>query len=74
MQISLKKKLETNSESLKNFLNDVSIPSLSETQKQICEEELMEKDIYESMIRFDNNKSPGNDGLTNEFYYKNLND
>ena len=63
-----KEKLKSNSESLNNFLNDLSIPSLSETQKQICEEELTEKDIYESMIGFDNNKSPGNDGLTKEFY------
>ena len=63
-----KEKLKTNIESLNNFLNDLSIPSLSETQKQICEEELTEKDIYESMISFDNNKSPGNDGLTKEFY------
>ena len=60
MQISSKKKLETNSESLNNFLNNISIPSLSETQKQICEEELTEKDIYEPMISFDNNKLPGN--------------
>ena len=63
-----KEKLKTNIESLNNFLSDLSIPSLSETQKQICEEELTEKDIYESMISFDNNKSPGNDGLTKEFY------
>ena len=51
-----------------NFLNDLSIRSLSETQKQIFEEELTEKYIYESMISFDNNKSPGNDGLTKNFY------
>ena len=63
-----KEKLKTNIESLKKFLNDLSIPPLSETQKQICEDELTEKDIYESMISFDNNKSPGNDGLTKEFY------
>ena len=63
-----KEKLETNSESLNNFFNGISILSLSETQKQICEEELTEKDIYESMIGFDNNKSPGNDGLRKEFY------
>ena len=31
---------------------------------EICEE----KDIYGSMINFGNNKSPGNDGLTKEFY------
>ena len=50
-----KEKLKTNIESLNNFLNDLSIPSLSGSQKQICEEELTEKDIYESMISFDNN-------------------
>ena len=61
-------KLKSSSERLNNFLNDLSIPSLSKTQKQICEKELTEKDIYESMISFDNNKSPGNDGLTKEFY------
>ena len=59
-----KEKLKTNSESLNNFLNDLFVPSLSETQRQICEEELTEKDIYESMISFDSNKSPGNDRLT----------
>ena len=63
-----KEKLKTNSENLNNFLNDLSILSLAETQKQICEEELTENDIYESMISFDNNKPPGNDGLTKEFY------
>ena len=63
-----KEKLKTNIESLNNFLSDLSIPSLSETQKQICEEELTEKNIHESMISFDNDKSPGNDGLTKELY------
>ena len=28
----------------------------------------MEKDIYESMINFNNKKSPGNNALTEEFY------
>ena len=57
-------KLRTNSESLNKFSNKISIPFLSETEKQLCEEELKEKDIYESMVSFDNIKSPGNDGLT----------
>ena len=63
-----KDKLETNNENLNNFLNDISIPSLSETQKQICEKELTEKSIHESMISFDNKKSPGNNKLTKEVY------
>ena len=41
---------------------------LLETQKQIWDEELTKEGIYDSMISFDNNKSPGNDGLTKEFY------
>ena len=47
----------------------MSILSLSETQKQICEEEITENDIYKSMISFNINKSPVNDGLTKEFYH-----
>ena len=58
--------METNIESLYNFLKDVSIPSLSEIQKQISVEELREKGIYESKFSF-YNKSPGNDGLKKEF-------
>ena len=38
-------------------------------QKKICEGELTEKEIYESLISMENNKSPGNDGLTKEFYW-----
>ena len=71
MQISLNKENITGNEQRKphnNFLNDISIPSLSETQRQICVEELTEKDIYKSMVGFGNNKSPGNDGLTKKFY------
>ena len=37
-------------------------------QKKVCEGELTEKEIYESLISMENNKSPGNDGLTKEFY------
>ena len=35
---------------------------------KISEEELTEKGIHESVRSFDNNKSPGNDGFTKEFY------
>ena len=41
---------------------------LLETQKQISQEELIAKDSYESTVRFGNNKSPGNNELTKEFY------
>ena len=46
--------------SKKTFLHRTPLVAASE----ICKE----KDIYESMINFGNNKSPGDDGLTKEFY------
>ena len=33
-----------------------------------CKENLTEQEIYKSLASFKNNKSPGNDGLTEEFY------
>ena len=34
----------------------------------MCDSEITEKECYESLVNFKNNKSPGNDGLTKEFY------
>ena len=51
------------------FLNDITIPSLTTEQLLSCEGNLAEKEIYNSLISFENNKSPGNDGFTKEFYH-----
>ena len=56
-------------DSISNFLNYITIPSLTTEQSQSCEGNLTEKEIYNSLISFKNNKSPGNEGLTKEFYY-----
>ena len=56
-------------DSICNFLNDITIPSLTTEQSLSCEANLTEKEIYNTLISFENNKSPGNDGLTKEFYY-----
>ena len=56
-------------DSICNFLNDITIPSLTLEQSLSCEGNLTEKEICNSLISFENNKSPGNDGLTKEFYY-----
>ena len=56
-------------DSICNFLNDITIPSLTTEQSLSCEGNLTEKEIYNSLISFENNKSPGNDELTKEFYY-----
>ena len=56
-------------DSICNFLNDITVPSLTTEQSLSCEGNLTEKEIYNSLTSFENNKSPGNDGLTKEFYY-----
>ena len=61
-------RLQYDSKKLLKFLKDIPFPSLTEEQKKNCEGELMEKEIYQSLINMGNNKSPGNDGLTKKFY------
>ena len=51
-----------------NLLNDLTVHSLTMEQLLHCEGNLTEKEIYSTFISFENNKSPGNDGLTKEFY------
>ena len=49
-----------------DFLND--LPCLSDTDRNICDEEITMEEICKSLKGMDNNKSPGPDGLTKEFY------
>ena len=51
-----------------NFLNTLDIPKLSTDQIILCDIELTEKDLDDSMKSMRKDKSPGNDGLTKEFY------
>ena len=44
------------------------MPKLSDTDVQICEGKLTVEECYKSLQLFESNKSPGNDGLTVEFY------
>ena len=58
-----KYKPKTTSE-IKDFLNAIDIPKLSEDQVKLCEEDLTERDLYKTLRSTRNDKSPGNDGLT----------
>ena len=44
------------------------MPTLNNHEKLICEGEITEKELYYSLSSTENNKSPGNNGLTKEFY------
>ena len=51
-----------------SFLRHFNIPKLSEDESKLCEEDLTENNLYDSLKSMQNDKSPGNDGLTKEFY------
>ena len=52
-----------------SFLSDHNeIPSLVEEKKNVCEGKLGYGECCNALQTFQKNKSPGNDGLTVEFY------
>ena len=50
------------------FLNSLQVPLISDQQKVICDQELTVEDLKNSLFSMSGGKSPGNDGLTVEFY------
>ena len=53
---------------INHFLNTLDIPELSSDQIILCDIELTKKYLYDSMKSMENDKTPGSDGLTKEFY------
>ena len=53
---------------LTSFLSNPDTPKLSQLDAQVCEGKLTISECFKSLLLFQNNKFPGNDGLTVEFY------
>ena len=53
---------------LSYILNSVDLPCLTNEQKGFCEIKLAEKELFDALKSMPNNKTPGNDGLSKEFY------
>ena len=53
-----------------SFLNSLNIPKLSAEQKTSFEGTISSKECYRVLDNFQNNKTPGNDGIPVEFYRK----
>ena len=58
-------KTKTDSPNLTNFIH---IPKLSQADSEICDELITLEEISNSLKDLPNNKTPGSDGLTTEFY------
>ena len=53
---------------LQNYLKTVSNPVLPKEQQDSCEGEITEKELLKALKSMENDKLPGNDGLSKEFY------
>ena len=63
-----KEKLSFKNENLIQYLENISMPCLSKENQDSCEGVITEKELFEALKYMQNNKSPGNDGLSKEFY------
>ena len=53
---------------MENLFSDVGISKYYENQAKLCEENLIDKNLYNSLKSMQSDKSPGKDGLTKECY------
>ena len=49
------------------YLHNINIPKLSQSERESCEGLLTKSECWKALSSMKNNKSPGNDGLTEEF-------
>ena len=50
------------------YLRNINIPKLTDDERNVCEGKLTKMEIWYALNSMGNNKSPGNDGLSKEFY------
>ena len=60
--------LEPSENLMNTFLENLFMPRLSVNDSQVCEGKLTIEECVKSLNSFEPNKSPGNEGLTVEFY------
>ena len=65
--LSKQRSLQTEAECLE-YLSRINIPSLTHIESDSCESLLTKRECWEALSLIKNGKSPGNDGLTKEFY------
>ena len=63
-----KKRKQKSAVEIKGFLRHLNIRKSSEDKRKLCEENLAGKDLSDSLKNMKNDKSPGNNGSTKEFY------
>ena len=67
-QTLFKEKLSISEECIQSFLDKLFLPKFNENQTFKCEGAITESELLKPLTSMDNDKSPGNDGITKEFY------
>ena len=62
------RKIDKTMSDCETFLNTLQIPVISDQHKHDCEKDISVEDLKNSLFSMSGGKSPGNDGLTVEFY------
>ena len=63
-----KETLPFSSNNLETYLNAISFPKLTKEKSKTLDVGIIESELLIALRSMENNKSPGNDGLTKEFY------
>ena len=63
-----KETLSFSSNNLETYLNTISFPKLTKEKSKTLDGGITENELFIALHSMENNKSPGNDGLTKEFY------
>ena len=69
-QTLFKEKLSLSEKCIHSFLGKVSLPKLNENQTLKCEGAITKYELLKGVTSMNNDKSPGNDSITKEFYIK----
>ena len=57
-----------NKQYLETYLNTILFPKLTKEKSETLDGGITEKELFTALQMMENNKSPGNNGLTKEFY------
>ena len=63
-----RKSIKTEKECL-DYLADINSPILTNEEQYLCEGQLMPVEVFDALSNMQSNKTPGNDGLSKEFYF-----
>ena len=62
------RKVQNQTDKIEAYLELIPLPKLTNEQTLSCEGIISEDEVFKSLKSMENNKSPGNDGLSKEFY------